>query len=159
MLTLTTLPSCPQHRQWRVESTCHRQGISRVNGVKLWTTEERTDFNGSNTPKCPKSFYSFRKTACSFHDFDAIFESGQKRKSPANPLVYRTLWRRVRDSNPRDLSVYSISSAVRKSELNGFQQNRMEDRRTPKPQCLRGSFGVFWRQKPATPDVAPDSVF
>lgn len=35
-----------------------------------------------------------------------------KKKSPANPLVYWTFWRRVRDSNPRDLSVYSISSAA-----------------------------------------------
>ena len=26
-----------------------------------------------------------------------------KKKSPANPLVYRTFWRRVRDSNPRFL--------------------------------------------------------
>ena len=40
-------------------------------------------------------------------------------------------------------SGHSFSSAVRKPELEGFQQNRMEDRRTPKPQRLRG-VSAFW---------------
>lgn len=64
---------------------------------------ERTDFNGSNTPKCPKSSCSFQKTACSFHSFEPILRKRAKKKSPANPLVYWTFWRRVRDSNPRFL--------------------------------------------------------
>ena len=64
---------------------------------------ERTDFNGSNTPKCPKSSCSFQKTGCSFHSFEPILSKRAKKKSPANPLVYRTFWRRVRDSNPRFL--------------------------------------------------------
>ena len=64
---------------------------------------ERTDFYGSNTPKCPKSPCSFQKTGCSFHSFEPILSKRAKKKSPANPLVYRTFWRRVRDSNPRFL--------------------------------------------------------
>lgn len=64
---------------------------------------ERTDFYGSNTPKCPKSPCSFQKTGCSFHSFEPIMSKQAKKKSPANPLVYRTFWRRVRDSNPRFL--------------------------------------------------------
>ena len=73
---------------------------------------ERTDFYGSNTPKCRKSPCSFQKTSCSFHSFEPILSKRAKKKSPENPLVYWTFWRRVRDSNPRDLSVYSISSAA-----------------------------------------------
>ena len=64
---------------------------------------ERTDFFGSNTPKCPESPCSFQKTGCSFHSFEPILSKRAKKKSPANPLVYRTFWRRVRDSNPRFL--------------------------------------------------------
>ena len=80
--------------------------------TKFQTMAERTDFYGSNTPKCPKSPCSFQKTSCSFHSFEPILSKRVKKKSPANPLVYWTFWRRVRDSNPRDLSVYSISSAA-----------------------------------------------
>ena len=36
----------------------------------------------------------------------------RKNKKACNRRDYRLLWRRVRDSNPRDLSVYSISSAA-----------------------------------------------
>ena len=57
---------------------------------------KRTDFNGSNTQKRSKS-------PCSFHSFEPILSKRAKKKSPANPLVYRTSWRRVRDSNPRFL--------------------------------------------------------
>ena len=64
---------------------------------------KRTDFNGSNTQKRSKSPCSFQKTACSFHSFEPILSKRAKKKSPANPLVYRTSWRRVRDSNPRFL--------------------------------------------------------
>ena len=64
---------------------------------------ERTDFYGSNTPKCPKSPCSFQKTGCSFHSFEPILSKRAKKKSPANTLVYWTFWRRVRDSNPRFL--------------------------------------------------------
>lgn len=64
---------------------------------------ERTDFYGSNTPKCPKSPCSFQKTGCSFHSFEPILSKRAKKKSPENPLVYWTFWRRVRDSNPRFL--------------------------------------------------------
>ena len=64
---------------------------------------ERTDFYGSNTPKCPKSPCSFQKTSCSFHSFEPILSKRAKKKSPENPLVYWTFWRRVRDSNPRFL--------------------------------------------------------
>ena len=64
---------------------------------------ERTDFYGSNTPKCPKSPCSFQKTGCSFHGFEPILSKRAKKKSPANLLVYWTFWRRVRDSNPRFL--------------------------------------------------------
>ena len=64
---------------------------------------ERTDFYGSNTPKCPKSPGSFQKTSCSFHSFEPILSKRAKKKSPENPLVYWTFWRRVRDSNPRFL--------------------------------------------------------
>ena len=64
---------------------------------------ERTDFYGSNTPKCRKSPCSFQKTSCSFHSLEPILSKRAKKKSPANPLVYWTFWRRVRDSNPRFL--------------------------------------------------------
>ena len=64
---------------------------------------KRTDFNGSNTQKRSKSPCSFQKTACSFHSFEPILSKRAKKKSPANPLIYRTSWRRVRDSNPRFL--------------------------------------------------------
>ena len=64
---------------------------------------ERTDFYGSNTPKCSKSPCSFQKTGCSFHSFEPILSKRAKKKSPENPLVYWTFWRRVRDSNPRFL--------------------------------------------------------
>ena len=64
---------------------------------------ERTDFYGSNTPKCQKSPCSFQKTGCSFHSFEPILSKRAKKKSPANPIVYWTFWRRVRDSNPRFL--------------------------------------------------------
>ena len=64
---------------------------------------ERTDFYGSNTPKCRKSPCSFQKTSCSFHSFEPILSKRAKKKSPENPLVYWTFWRRVRDSNPRFL--------------------------------------------------------
>ena len=64
---------------------------------------ERTDFYGSNTPKCQKSPCSFQKTGCSFHSFEPILSKRAKKKSPENPLVYWTFWRRVRDSNPRFL--------------------------------------------------------
>ena len=113
MLTLTTLPSCPQHRQWRAESTCRRQGISRVNGAKLRTTAERTDFNGSNTPKCRKSLSSFQKTGCSFRSFELIFIRQAKNKSPANPHGYRTFWRRGWDSNQCAIARKLISSQPR----------------------------------------------
>ena len=36
-----------------------------------------------------------------------------KRKEPVIGVITGFSWRRVRDSNPRDLSVYSISSVVR----------------------------------------------
>ena len=45
---------------------------------------ERTDFYGSNTPKCPKSPCSFQKTACSFHSFELILSIRAKKKSPKN---------------------------------------------------------------------------
>ena len=64
---------------------------------------ERTDFFGSNNPKCRKSPCSFQKTGCSSHSFEPILSKRAKKKSPANPLVYWTFWRRVRDSNPRFL--------------------------------------------------------
>ena len=64
---------------------------------------ERTDFYGSNTPKCRKSPCSFQKKSCSFHSFEPILSKRAKKKSPENPLVYWTFWRRVRDSNPRFL--------------------------------------------------------
>ena len=48
---------------------------------------ERTDFYGSNTPKCPKSPCSFQKTACSFHSFELILSKRAKKKSPENRLV------------------------------------------------------------------------
>lgn len=54
-------------------------------------------------PKCPKSPCSFQKTSCSFHSFEPILSKRAKKKSPENPLVYWTFWRRVRDSNPRFL--------------------------------------------------------
>ena len=45
---------------------------------------ERTDFNGSNTPKCSKSPCSFQKTGCSFHSFEPILSKRAKKKSPKN---------------------------------------------------------------------------
>ena len=45
---------------------------------------ERTDFYGSNTPKCPKSPCSFQKTGCSFHSFEPILSKRAKKKSPKN---------------------------------------------------------------------------
>ena len=45
---------------------------------------ERTDFYGSNTPKCPKSPCSFQKTSCSFHSFEPILSKRAKKKSPKN---------------------------------------------------------------------------
>ena len=47
---------------------------------------ERTDFNGSNTPKCSKSPCSFQKTGCSFHSFELILSKRAKKKSPENRL-------------------------------------------------------------------------
>ena len=47
---------------------------------------ERTDFYGSNTPKCPKSPCSFQKTGCSFHSFEQILSKRAKKKSPENRL-------------------------------------------------------------------------
>ena len=88
---------------------------------------ERTDFYGSNTPKCPKSPCSFQKTGCSFHSFEPILSKLAKKKSPANPLVYWTFWRRVRDSNPRSLSGHSISSAApstTRTTLQGLSQHQ-----------------------------------
>lgn len=64
---------------------------------------KRTDFNGSNTQKRSKSPCSFQKTDYSFHSLEPILRKKAKKKSPANPLVYWTFWRRVRDSNPRFL--------------------------------------------------------
>ena len=49
---------------------------------------ERTDFNGSNMPKYPKSPCSFQKTGCSFHSFEPILSKQAKKKSPENPIVY-----------------------------------------------------------------------
>ena len=43
-----------------------------------------------------------------------------KIKKPVIGVITGFLWRRVRDSNPRDLSVYSISSQVVKTELGGI---------------------------------------
>ena len=45
---------------------------------------ERTDFYGSNTPKCPKSPCSFQKTGCSFHSFKPFLSKRAKKKSPKN---------------------------------------------------------------------------
>ena len=45
---------------------------------------ERTDFNGSNMPKYPKSPCSFQKTGCSFHSFEPILSKRAKKKSPKN---------------------------------------------------------------------------
>ena len=39
--------------------------------------------------------------------------SKAKKESPANPLVYWTFWRRVRDSNPRGIAPKLISSVAR----------------------------------------------
>ena len=39
--------------------------------------------------------------------------SKAKKESPANPLVYWTFWRRVRDSNPRGIAPKLISSQPR----------------------------------------------
>ena len=72
---------------------------------------ERTDFYGSNTPKCRKSPCSFQKTGCSFHSFEPNLSKRAKKKSPANPLVYWTFGG-DRDSNPRFLWEHSISSAA-----------------------------------------------
>ena len=47
---------------------------------------ERTDFYGSNTPKCRKSPCSFQKTGCSFHSFVPILSKRAKKKSPENRL-------------------------------------------------------------------------
>lgn len=47
---------------------------------------ERTDFYGSNTPKCRKSPCSFQKTSCSFHSFEPILSKRAKKKSPENRL-------------------------------------------------------------------------
>ena len=45
---------------------------------------ERTDFFGSNTPKCRKSSCSFQKTGCSFHSFEPILSKRANKKSPKN---------------------------------------------------------------------------
>ncbi len=73
--------------------------------TKLRTIMKQTDFNGSNTQKCPKSL-------CSFHSFELILSKQAKKKSPANPLVYWTSWRSGWDSNPRYPKVQLISSAL-----------------------------------------------
>ena len=74
--------------------------------TKLRTIMKQTDFNGSNTQKCPKSL-------CSFHSFELILSKQAKKKSPANPLVYWTSWRSGWDSNPRYPKVQLISSQSR----------------------------------------------
>ena len=47
---------------------------------------ERTDFYGSNTPKCRKSPCSFQKSSCSSHSFVPILSKRAKKKSPENRL-------------------------------------------------------------------------
>lgn len=53
--------------------------------------------------KRQKRYSSFLKSGCSCGGFEAVLGKRTKKKSPANPLVYWTFWRRVRDSNPRFL--------------------------------------------------------
>ena len=45
--------------------------------------------------------------------------SKAKKESPANPLVYWTFWRRVRDSNPRGIAPKLISSVVYLWQIHG----------------------------------------
>lgn len=42
---------------------------------------KKTDFIGSNEGKAKNQPSSFRKTACSFHDFAAVWEKEKKEKS------------------------------------------------------------------------------
>ena len=84
MPTLTTLQNCRRQRQWSAEWHFPNRWISAASGAKSQTMAERTDFNGSNTPKCPKSPCSFQKTGCSFHSFGPILSKRAKKKSPKN---------------------------------------------------------------------------
>ena len=86
MPTLTILQSCRLQRQWSAEWRFPNRWISAVSGPKFQMMAERTDFYGSNTPKCPKSPCSFQKTACSFHSFELILSKRAKKKSPENRL-------------------------------------------------------------------------
>ena len=55
-------------------------------GAKFQTMSEKTDFYGSNTPKCRESPCSFQKSSCSFHSFVPILSKREKKKSPENRL-------------------------------------------------------------------------
>lgn len=124
---------------------------------------ERTDFYGSNTPKCPKSPCSFQKTACSFHSFEPILSKRAKKKSPANPLVYRTFWRRVRDSNPRFLlgTQHFESSCQNRTWRNLTEDNgRCENpenavfSRLSAPLCIENAVKIRVRE---SPPISPSS--
>ena len=74
-------------------------------GFELRKPKNSARFFSSSVLFFPSSALFFpKKTDFSFQR--------RKKKSPANPLVYWTFWRRVRDSNPRSLSGHSISSAA-----------------------------------------------
>ena len=102
----------------------------RIEVVITGLTRNQVAFTGSwvRIPPLPPSknpvtmrvsgfflFYAHTKNhpifSCSFHSFEPILSKRAKKKS-RKTLIFRTFWRRVRDSNPRSLSAYSISSAA-----------------------------------------------
>ena len=75
-------------------------------------TTKRTELDGSNTPKKAKKVQFFPKIGLFLRRFWSGFAKMDKKEKSRKPLGYWTFWRRVRDSNPRSLSAYSISSAA-----------------------------------------------
>ena len=65
----------------------------------------------------------------------------QKKKSPANPWVYWTFWRRVRDSNHRSLSGHSVSSEAPRTEIDGSWR-KIKDLNLPRNSRGCGLFGT-----------------
>ena len=86
----------------------------------------------------PEIVLFFPKTGCSFHSFEPILSKRAKKKSPENPLVYWTFWRRVRDSNPRFLlGTQHFESFSQRVNFLSFRVSFRSSRLSQKPHKIR----------------------
>ena len=69
------------------------------------------------------------------------------------------LWRKVRDSNPRDLPIYSISSQVSKTELSGIWRKITADVRTSKMPCFQSFLHLSHRKRSENPSPRVSTDF